>query len=177
MNFHGFGLNWTEKCCYFDLLTLSAEGICLALNFEFGGKCQYTTCNNVDYGKAKHFECCHGIKLDCPLWRVSSFFPQQVALSFVVLAVAVGVVVWFPLQISERNRMRKGKGENVAGEEEEKRAKRGGGANGENDQQWKIPACKKLNRGSWNWKGEVNFEVLLFKICWRKALLIDKQPG
>ena len=40
--------------------------------------------------------------------------------------------------------MRKGKGEKVAGEEEEKRAKRGGGANGENDQQWKIPACKKL---------------------------------
>ena len=41
--------------------------------------------------------------------------------SLSLFASAVGVVVWFPLQISERNKTRKGKGEKVAEKEEGKK--------------------------------------------------------
>ena len=45
--------------------------------------------------------------------------------SLSLFASAVGVVVWFPLQSSERNKTRKGKGEKVAEKEEGKKAKIG----------------------------------------------------
>ena len=65
--------------------------------------------------------------------------------SLSLFASAVGVVVWFPLQISERNRTRNGKGGKEGGRKKgEERERERAGANGENDQQWRIPACKKL---------------------------------
>ena len=70
-------------------------------------------------------------------------FRRSLARSFAAAVVVVGVVVWFPLQISERNRTRNGKGGKEGGRKKGEERERAG-ANGENDQQWRIPACKKL---------------------------------
>ena len=99
--------------------------------------------------RARNFECFLGIKLDCPLWGVSSFFPQ-VALSPSLFASTVGVVMWFPLQISERNKTRKGEGEKLRRRRKEKSEDRTNPGKMTNNGTF-LHAKLCLNGCSWNW--------------------------